>query len=97
MMGMLDHFFGQNVIALNSVNGREFPPRSPDLNVCDYYLWGKLKDMVYKPMPNSLNEVSEKISHALDSLTIAEVSNAQKSVLKRAQRYIQSRGGHFEK
>jgi hypothetical protein len=29
-----------------------WPPRSPDLNPCEFYLWGKLKNVVYA---NSLN------------------------------------------
>jgi len=26
----------------------EFPPRSPDLTPLDFYLWGTLKDVVYR-------------------------------------------------
>lgn len=25
-----------------------WPPRSPDLNACDYFLWGHMKDIIYK-------------------------------------------------
>ena len=30
-----------------------WPPRSPDLNPCDYYLWGYLKYVVYYPLPKT--------------------------------------------
>ncbi len=29
----------------------KWPPRSPDLNPCDFFLWGYLKDRVYNPLP----------------------------------------------
>ena len=28
-----------------------WPPRFPDLNPCDLFLWGHLKSMVYNPLP----------------------------------------------
>jgi hypothetical protein len=30
------------------LSGRLWPARSPDLNVCDFYLWGKLRQSVFK-------------------------------------------------
>ena len=30
-----------------------WPPRSPDLNPCDYFLWGYLKDKVYAKIPET--------------------------------------------
>ena len=41
--------FGQKFLAKGT-----WPARSPDLNPCDYFLWGYLKDRVYKPMPKTL-------------------------------------------
>jgi hypothetical protein len=34
------------------------PPRIPDLNPCDFFLWGYLKSRVYNPLPNNLDEFS---------------------------------------
>jgi inhibitor of nuclear factor kappa-B kinase subunit alpha len=30
------------------ISRRLWPARSPDLNPCDFYLWGNLKDSVFK-------------------------------------------------
>jgi hypothetical protein len=30
-----------------------WPARSPDLNPCDFYLWGNLKDKVYSNNPHT--------------------------------------------
>jgi hypothetical protein len=32
-----------------------WPARSPDLNPCDFYMWGNLKHKVYSNIPHSLN------------------------------------------
>ncbi len=33
--------------AYSFLNKDMWPPRSPDLNPCDYFLWGFLKDKIY--------------------------------------------------
>ena len=38
-----------------------WPPRSPDLNPCDFSLWGTLKKNVYNPKPLNIQELRENI------------------------------------
>jgi hypothetical protein len=38
-----------------------WPPRSPDLNPCDFFLWGHLKAKVYNPLPKSLDDLKGNI------------------------------------
>jgi hypothetical protein len=38
-----------------------WPPRSPDLNPCDFFLWGHLKALVYDPIPSTLDELKVNI------------------------------------
>ena len=40
---LLDREFGVRVVSRRSIRGQEWPPRSPDLNPCDFCLWGLLK------------------------------------------------------
>ena len=35
----------------------EWPPRSPDLTPCDYFLWGHLKNKVYATPPISVDNL----------------------------------------
>ncbi len=37
--------------------GQIWPPYSPDLNLCDYFLWGYLKDRVYANNPTTLEQL----------------------------------------
>jgi hypothetical protein len=47
-----------------------WPPRSPDLTPCDFFLWGFVKDSVYvPPLPMSLKELRDRITHALQTIT----------------------------
>ena len=41
-----------------------WPPRSPDLNVCDFYLWDHLKQIVYSTPVNSLDELQVRLLNA---------------------------------
>ena len=38
-----------------------WPPRSPDLSMCDFYLWGFLKTRVYAAKPRTLEELKTAI------------------------------------
>ncbi|GBM03683.1 hypothetical protein AVEN_134911-1 [Araneus ventricosus] len=40
-----------------------WPPRSPDLTLCDFFMWGYVKDKVYvPPMPTTLQTLQERIT-----------------------------------
>ncbi|PSN39835.1 hypothetical protein C0J52_19063, partial [Blattella germanica] len=45
----------------------EFPPRSPDLTPMDFYLWGTVKDDVYRRKPGTLEELRLEITAAMCS------------------------------
>ena len=40
---LLDEEFDGRVVSRRAIRGQEWPPRSPDLNPCDFFLWGYLK------------------------------------------------------
>jgi len=49
-----------------------WPPRSPDLSTCDFFLWGYLKSRVYRHKPRMLNDLKEvrPIDHQLLALVL---------------------------
>ena len=61
VMDYLDRVFGSNMLALKSRQGEPWAPSSPDMSACDFWLWGYLKDKVYKPMPTSMNQLKQRI------------------------------------
>ena len=58
--------FQQRVIALQLAV--EWPPRSPDLTSCDYFLWGYLKDKLYRTPPQDINDLRERIRNEANLL-----------------------------
>ena len=46
-----------------------WPPRSPDLNPCDFFLWGYLKSKVYNPLPKTLDELKENIEREIKKIS----------------------------
>jgi len=56
--------------------GINWPPYSPDLSACDYFLWGYLKDNVYGEPIETKDELPDRIRKAareIDSSTCIRV------------------------
>ena len=74
-----------------------WPPRSPDLTPLDFYLWGRLKSLVYAgPISNRVHLI-EKLSSAVS--TVREemrTIDSRSHLLKRAGMCIQHNGRLFE-
>lgn len=51
---------------------------------------------MYKQQINNREELEERITEAIGIITPEMVTNATNSLLRRAQLYIESNGGHFE-
>ena len=92
----LRELFGNRVIALH--HAVEWPPRSPDLTPCDFFLWGYLKAKVYASPPNDLNDLQARIRQevALLANDPAMVRRAVQGILRRCQTCIDRNGGHVE-
>ena len=53
---------------------QRWPPRSPELNPCDYFLWGYLKGRAYDPLPKTLDDLKTNFER--------EIKNINKEMLK---------------
>ncbi|EZA62136.1 hypothetical protein X777_03743 [Ooceraea biroi] len=53
--------YGNRVIGLGypkfAQGGLEWPPYSPDLNPCDFFLWGYIKDHCYAGNPETVSDL----------------------------------------
>ncbi|GBM88931.1 hypothetical protein AVEN_166615-2-1, partial [Araneus ventricosus] len=75
----------------------EWPPRSPDLNTLDFFLWGCIKQRVYATPPQTLQELRNRITDACASVSPAMLYNVQWEVQSRVQMCIVAEGHHFER
>lgn len=73
-----------------------WPARSPDLTPLDYFLWGHIKEYVYKEQINTREELEERITEAIATITPEMIIKTTNSLLRRAQLCIDCNGGHFE-
>lgn len=73
-----------------------WPARSPDLNPCDYFLWGYLKDKVYASMPQTVEELKEKIKIEIEKIRITVLSRVFENMKKRCQEILEKNGNHIE-
>ncbi len=72
-MAVVEEIYGIRIIFKNGYYC--WPPQSLDLNACDYFLWGYLKQRVYATKVASLEELKVRIQ--------TEIVGIQKSMLKK--------------
>ena len=92
----MTEFFRHKIIAIN--HPVEWPPRSPDLTPCDYFLWGYLKSQVYKTPPRHIIELRERI--VAESQKLKEnpelIQRAMRGMIQRARTCIANNGRHVQ-
>lgn len=74
----------------------EWPPRSPDLTPPDFFLWGYVKDHVFKSPPTTAENMKERIRGAFHNVSPQMLVNVGKNFEKRVRLCLQSDGHHFE-
>ncbi len=75
---------------------KKWPPRSPDLNPCNYYLWGYLKARVYSPLPKTLAQLKANIEREIKNIKPDVLKKVIENFKKRCNLVIDNLGGHFE-
>ncbi len=73
-----------------------WPPRSPDLNPCDFYLWGHLKSVVYNPLPKTLDDLKENIRREIKKIPKDVLNSVFLNLEKRCKSILEKNGGHIE-
>lgn len=75
-----------------------WPPRSPDINPIDFFLWGHIKNVVYATEVQTVDDLWQRIQAACTDLRQNPnvFERVRNSFLRRAEVCIQVHGGHFE-
>lgn len=75
-----------------------WPPRSPDLNSLDYFLWGHLKTLVYLTPIQNEQELRNRIIDSCRTIqnTPGIFQRVRESMRRRLDACIQAGGGHFQ-
>jgi hypothetical protein len=78
------------------VDKTKWPPRSPDLNPCDFFLWGYLKSVVYNPLPKTIEELKQNIEREIKKINREMLESTFVNFRKRCDLVIAAHGGHIE-
>ena len=76
-----------------------WPSYSPDLNPCDFFLWGYLKTRVYAdPTPSTLDELKTKIKSEILAINRDKdlFDRVYENFLTRLQYVLSTKGNHIE-
>ncbi|GBM70919.1 hypothetical protein AVEN_263592-1 [Araneus ventricosus] len=57
-----------------------WPPRSPDITPLDFFLWGFVKNIVYKTPVPSLDELKRRIVTAIQNVTPKMLENTWREI-----------------
>ena len=74
----------------------QWPPRSPDINPCDFFLWVYLKSRVYSPLPKNLDDLKANITREIKKISLETLEKVFSNFLKRCTNLISVSGGHVE-
>lgn len=72
-----------------------WPSRSPDLTVCDYFLWGYLKSKVYINKPRNIQELKDSIRQEIATVGEEMLGRAMQNFEERLQECVQKEGRHL--
>lgn len=75
-----------------------WPPRSPDLNSLDFFMWGHLKSLVYTTPLNNVDDLRNRIINGFETIrnTPGVFERVRASMRRRADACIRVGGGHFQ-
>lgn len=89
--------FGNRIIALDAGDDCiTWPPYSPDLNPCDFFVWGCIKDRLYTSKINSKDELRNRVKSLLEGVDVETCASAMSNFASRLQFVRTVNGGHFE-
>jgi hypothetical protein len=73
-----------------------WPSVSPDLSLCDFYLWGNLKDIVYSNNPHTLVELMQSVRDTVSSVEVRELRLLSNNIFKGLEACLRAEGRRFE-
>jgi len=73
-----------------------WPARSPDLNPLDFFLWGYCKEVIYRRLPENVEELNDRLHYAIWGIENEVMEKTQENLLRRMRACITMDGGHFE-
>ena len=81
---------------MDTIQGHDWPARSPDLNPLDFFCWGFLKSKVFSPKPQTMRELKARIIQEVADLDRSMIRRACADVANRCHKVLAAGGGYIE-
>ncbi|KFM74594.1 hypothetical protein X975_20604, partial [Stegodyphus mimosarum] len=91
---LISHFGDDRIISRHFPTA--WPPRSPDLNPCDFWLWGYLKNVVYSGRIANLADLKTSIMHHIHSISTDTLRSVVEPAVLLFQLAAEQGGEHIE-
>ena len=89
----LNDAFNNRVFALE--HETKWPPRSPDLTICDFFLWGYIKNKVFTTPPRNINYLRKGIITEFNELKQhRQIISKFVKTMRRTELCLERNGGH---
>jgi hypothetical protein len=75
---------------------QNWPPNSPDLNPCDYFLWGFLKEKILPKKPQTIMDLRALTIQACNEITEDMCRRVINTITVRDGEVARRNGGHVE-
>ena len=72
------------------------PPYSPDLALCDFWLFPKLKEKLRSCRYETIEDIKEAVKKVIDTLTQEDFHGAFQKLLEQYKKCIAAGGDYFE-
>lgn len=73
-----------------------WPPRSPDITPLDFFLWGYVKDIVYRSKIRNITNLIKRITDAIDTIDESMLQRTWQEIIHRLHSLRSSDGDHIE-
>jgi len=90
---VLNQMFPARVISRRA--NIEWPARSPDLNTCDFFLWGYLKSKVYEKKPRTTEYLKQNIRDEVAAISPTMLQRVMRNFQKRLRECVDNNGRHL--
>jgi hypothetical protein len=84
-----------DVVGARIISSDIWPAHSPDLNPCEYFFWGCLKDKVYKSNPRA-EELKENIHREIVNIPAEELQRTNQKPFRRCKECLHIEGQYFQ-
>jgi hypothetical protein len=88
---LLDDVFADRIISKTI-----WPPRSPDLSLPNFFLWGAMKNLVSSKNPHIIDELKMAITEYIRNVDRAILNMIFEKKVRRVNICLEIGGGHFE-